>query len=67
MEQVFRTIQGRMLAMLTVAQLPLYYWGEAALTAGFLYNLTITSTLPLHVTPFKVFHDQKPSIAYLRV
>ena len=38
MERVFRTIQGRMLAMLTAAQLPLTYWGEAALTAGFLFN-----------------------------
>jgi hypothetical protein len=34
MERVFRTLQGRMLAMLTAAQLPLMYWGEAALTAG---------------------------------
>ena len=56
-----------MLAMITAAQLPLYYWGEAALTATHLYNLTITSTLPPNVTPFEVFHDHKPSVAHLRV
>ena len=54
MERVFRTIQGRMLAMLTAAQLPLTYWGEAALTAGFLFNLTVSSTLPKNMTPFEI-------------
>ena len=67
MEHMFCTLQGRMLAMITAAQLPLYYWGEAALTAAHLYNLTIMSTLPPNVTPFEVFHDQKPSVAYLWV
>jgi len=64
---VFRTIQGRMLAMLTAAQLPLTYWGEAALTAGFLFNLTISSTLPTHVTPFQILRNTKPDVSHLKV
>src|SRR6266511_4907093 len=56
-----------MLAMLTAAQLPLTYWGEAALTAGFLFNLTISSTLPKNVTPFQVLKNTKPDISHLKV
>jgi hypothetical protein len=64
---IFRTIQGRMLAMLTAAQLPLTYWGEAALTAGFLFNLTVSSTLPKDVTPFEVLKNTKPDVSHLKV
>ena len=66
MERVFRTLQGRMLAMLTAAQLPLTYWGEAALTTGFLFNLTTSSTLPPNVTPFENLKTTKPDVAHLR-
>jgi hypothetical protein len=48
------------LAMLTAAQLPLTYWGEAALTAAFLFNLTTSSTLPNNVTPFEILKTTKP-------
>ncbi len=67
MERVFRTIQGQMLAMLTAAQLPLTYWGEAALTAGFLFNLTVSSTLPKNVTPFEILKHTKPDVFHLKV
>ena len=67
MERVFRTIQGRMLAMLMAAQLPLTYWGEAALTAGFLFNLTVSSTLPKDKTPFELLKNTKPDVSHLRV
>jgi hypothetical protein len=66
MERVFRTLQGRMLAMLTAAQLPLTYWGEAALTAGFLFNLTTSSTLPNGITPFEILKTTKPDVSHLR-
>jgi hypothetical protein len=66
MERVFRTLQGRMLAMLTAAQLPLTYWGEAALTAAFLFNLTTSSTLPNGVTPYEVLKTTKPDVSHLR-
>lgn len=62
-----RTLQGRILSMLVVAQLPLTYWGKAALTAAYLFNLTVTSTLPSGVTPFEMFHGRKPDISHLRV
>ncbi len=67
MERVFRTIQGWMLAMLTAAQLPLTYWGEVPLTVGFLFNLTISSTLPKNVTPFEILKHTKPDISHLKV
>jgi hypothetical protein len=66
MERVFRTLQGRMLAMLTATQLPLTYWGEAALTATFLFNLTTSSTLPNGVTPYEVLKPTKPNVSHLR-
>ena len=66
MECVFRTLQGRMLAMLTAAQLPLTYWGEAALTAAFLFNLTTSSALPNNVTPYELLKTVKPDVSHLR-
>ena len=66
MERVFRTLQGRMLAMLTAAQLPLTYWGEAALTAAFLFNLTTSLTLPNNVTPYELLKATKPDVSHLR-
>ena len=66
-ERVMRTLQGRILSMLVAAQLPLTYWGEAALTAGYLFNLTVTSTLPSGVTPFEMFYGRKPDVSHLRV
>ncbi|CAA7268820.1 unnamed protein product [Cyclocybe aegerita] len=66
-EHIIRTLQGRVLAMLTTVQLSMTYWGEAALTAGYLHNLTITSTLPSSVTPFEMFHGHQPDVSHLRV
>jgi hypothetical protein len=56
-----------MLTMLTVAQLPLTYWGEAALTAGFLFNLTVSSTLLEDMTPFEILRNTKPDVSHLKV
>ena len=66
-ERVMRTLQGRILAMIVASQLPLTYWGEAALTAAYLFNLTVTSALPSGVTPFEMFHSRKPDVSHLRV
>ena len=66
-ERVMRTLQGRILLMLVAAQLPLMYWSEAAFTAAYLFNLTVTSTLPSGVTPFEMFHGHKPDVSHLRV
>jgi hypothetical protein len=66
MERVFRTLQGRMLAMLTAAQLPLTYWGEAALTAAFLFNLVTSASLPKDVTPYEALKSTKPDVSHLK-
>jgi hypothetical protein len=56
-----------MLAMLMAAQLPLTYWGEAALTAGLLFNLMVSSTLLKNVTPFQALKNMKPDVSHLKV
>ena len=66
-KQYMWTIQGKIHAMLVTAQLPMTYWGKAALTAAYLQNLTSMSTLPSGVTPFKVFFGQKLNVSHLRV
>ena len=62
-----QTIQGKIHAMLVTVQLPMTYWGEAALTAAYLQNLTSMSTLLSGVTPFKVFFSHKPDVSHLWV
>ena len=66
-ERLMRTLQGCMLAMLTWACLPLTYWGEAALMALYLYNLTLQSLLPPNITPYKMYNNKKPDISHLQV
>ena len=66
-ERYMRTIQGKIKAMLVTTQLPMTYWGEAALTAAYLQNLMSTSNLPNGVTPFEVFYGQKPNVLHLCV
>jgi hypothetical protein len=56
-----------MLTMLTWAWLPLTYWGEAALTASYLQNLTLQSALPPNITPHEMYHGRKPDISHLHV
>lgn len=64
-ERLMRTMQERMLAMMTTAQLSMTYWGEAALTACYLLNVT---TLNVDgVTPFELMHQRRPNLAHLRV
>jgi hypothetical protein len=59
------TIKSQIRAVMTMAQLPEMYWGEAALTASYLLNVTITCTLPSGMTPFEAFHNHHPNIAHL--
>ena len=66
-EQYMCMIQGKIHMMLVMAQLLMTYWGEAALTAAYLQNLTSTSTLPNGITLFKVFYSCKPDVSHLRV
>lgn len=47
------TLQGCALAMLEAAKLPPSLWGEAVLTAMYLWNRTESTTLPPGQTPFE--------------
>lgn len=66
-ECFMHTIQLRIHAMMTALQLPMTYWGEAALTALYLLNLTTMSTLPNGMMPFQIFHGRQPNVAHLCV
>lgn len=62
-EHFMRTVQGCILAMLTMAQLPLTYWGKAALMACYLLNLTTVDSD--RITPFKRMYGCPPNLSYL--
>lgn len=66
-ERAIRTIEGRLFAMLETAGLPANLWGEAALTACYLWNRSASSTLPSDVTPYEMVNGRKPDLSYLRV
>ncbi|PPQ94219.1 hypothetical protein CVT25_006636 [Psilocybe cyanescens] len=64
-ERFMRTVQGRILAMLTTAQLPLTYWGEAALTAAYLLNVTTLNTDG--ITLFEAMYSCPPNLSHLHI
>ena len=66
-EQVIRTIEGRLLAILHLAGLPQTYWGEAALTAAYLHNHTESCALPPGQTLYEMLHGQHPNLSHLCV
>jgi hypothetical protein len=66
-ERVMRTIEGRMYAMLDYAHLSPSLWGEAALTACYLFNRTESRALPPGKTPYEMLHGVQPNLAHLRV
>ena len=66
-EQALCTLQGHALAMLEAARLPPYLWGEAVLTAGYLWNHTESSTLPTGKTPFEMVNRRKPDLSHFHV
>lgn len=66
-ERAIRTIEGRMLAMLEMAALPPSLWGEAALTACYLWNRSESSVLPPATTPYELVNGKQPDLSHLRV
>jgi hypothetical protein len=66
-ERVIRTIEGRMYAMLDFTCLPPSLWGEAALTACYLFNRTESCALPTGKTPYEMLHMVQPNLSHLRV
>ena len=66
-EQIIRTIEGRLLAMLHLAGLLQTYWGEAAFTAAYLHNRTESRVLPPGQMPYEMLHGQCPNLSHLWV
>ena len=66
-ERAIRTIEGHSLAMLEATGLPLTLWGEAVLTAAYLWNRTESVALPPGMTPYKVVNGKKPDLSHLHV
>ena len=66
-ERAMRTLKGRSLAMLEAAGLPSTLWGEAVLTAAYLWNRTKSAALPPGKTPYKMVNNRKPDLSHLRV
>lgn len=66
-ERVIRTLEGRMYAMLDFARLSRSLWGEAVLTAGYLFNRSESCTLPPGKTPYEMLHGVQPDFSHLRV
>jgi hypothetical protein len=66
-EHAIRTLQGRALAMLETSGSPLNLWGEAILTAVYLWNRTESNSLPAGVIPYEIINHRKPDLSHLRV
>ncbi|POS82168.1 hypothetical protein EPUL_005540, partial [Erysiphe pulchra] len=64
-ERVNRTLMDKVRCLLSNANLPNFLWGEACLTATYLYNRTPHSSLNFK-TPYEVKNDQKPDISHIQ-
>ncbi|RKF60525.1 Retrovirus-related Pol polyprotein from transposon TNT 1-94 [Golovinomyces cichoracearum] len=64
-ERVNRTIVNRIRCMLITSNLPRELWGEACLTAAYLYNRCPHSSLDFK-TPFELKYGHKPDISRIR-
>jgi hypothetical protein len=54
-------------ALLITSGLPKFLWGEAAISATYLYNRTPNSSLSEYRTPYELKLGEKPNIANIRV
>ena len=61
------TLEGRAFAMLEAAGLSSNLWGEAVLTAAYLWNRMESVSLPPGVTPYELVNGQKPDLSHIRV
>ena len=57
-----RTLEGHLLAMLEATGLPSTLWGEAVLTAAYLWNCTESAALPPGKTPYEMVNNKKPDL-----
>lgn len=64
-ERKNRTLVEMTRCMLCDANLPNNFWGEAAMTANYLQNRTITSST--NKTPYELWHGRRPQIKSLAI
>ena len=64
-ERINRTILNKVRALLFNANLPSSFWGEAVITATYLYNRTPHAKIN-YKTPFEVKYNKKPNITNIR-
>jgi transposase InsO family protein len=65
-ERFNRTLLDAVRSMLEESKLPKDYWGEAASTAVYVLNRSLTSVLK-NRTPFEVLFGIKPNVTHLKV
>ena len=65
-ERTNRILMNKVRCMLYQVNLPFYLWGEALLTAVYLYNRTPHSALN-YITPYEKKNEEKPDISHIRV
>ena len=51
--------------MLEAADLPSNLWGEAVLTAAYLWNRTESVSLPPGITPYELANGTKPDLSHI--
>jgi len=66
-ERYNRTLMNKVRALLITSGLPKFLWGEAAISATYLYNRTPNSSLSEYRTPYELKLGEKPNIANIRV
>jgi hypothetical protein len=66
-ERVMHMIEGHMYVMLDFAHLPPSMWGEAALTACYLFDRTESQALPTGKMPYVMLHESPPNLTHLHI
>jgi hypothetical protein len=64
-ERINRTILNKVRCLLFNSNLPKELWGEAAITATYLYNRTPHSKLDFK-TPYELKYNQRPDISHIK-
>ena len=65
-EIINRVLLNKVRALLITSNLPKYLWGEAILTATYLYNRTPNSSINFS-TPYNLKYKEKPNINNIRI
>jgi transposase InsO family protein len=65
-ERMIRTINTKARCMLLDSNLPMRFWANAVHTACYLYQRTLNSSLPNHISPFEALIGTKSKVHHLR-